>query len=101
MDTRAPDRTETSSGFVGIAEAFAGLHLDFGESAVDLPLHAGRELSSGFEVGETRLGRNREARRDGNAGAGHLSGAGTLAAEQIAHRLGALAEQVDPLVVGG
>jgi len=84
-----------------VAEALAGLHFDFVQRAIDLLLHAGRKLAAVFVVGETRLGCDREARRHGDTGTGHLGGTGALAAKQIAHGLSALAEQVDPLVLSG
>ena len=84
----------------GIAEALPGLHLDVVERAIELLLHSRRKISAAVEVGQASLGGDREPRRHGDVGAGHLGGAGAFAAEQIAHGLGALAEQVNPLVVG-
>ena len=83
----------------GVAEALAGLALDFADCRQDVvPQPVGQLLARG-EVVVARLGGDGEARRHRQAGVGHLGQPGALAAEQVAHRRVALraaaAEGVD------
>ena len=102
MDTRAPERTETSKGVARVAEALAHGTLDAGHRG----LHLVRErlrvaLAVPVEV-RAQLGGEREARRNGQPHATHLRQVGAFAAEQVA--LGAVAlrllarEDVDVLL---
>ena len=101
IEARPPERTDTSSGFLRIAERLAGQLADVVERLLDLRLQFG---GIGFvvrvEIGADR-GRNGEARRHRQAEIGHLGEVGALAAEQVAQArlaLGlAVAESVDPL----
>ncbi|KRT63159.1 MAG: hypothetical protein XU10_C0014G0016 [Chloroflexi bacterium CSP1-4] len=73
-----------------IAEALAGLALDFPHRLQDvLPEPVGK-LLAGVEVVVAGFGGDGEAGRHRQAGAGHLGQAGALAAEQVAHRRVAL-----------
>ena len=85
---------------VGVAELLAGGRLEARERLVDLR----RRVPSGssrpaLHVGDARLGRDREARRDavGAEDPRHLGDVRALAAEQVAHLARALGEVVDPL----
>ena len=89
----------------GVAEALAGLALDFACSASSdvVPQPVGQRLAGG-EVVVARLGRDGEAGRHGQAGVGHLGQAGALAAEQVAHRgvaFGAPAAEGVDVALGG
>ena len=82
IENTAPERTETSSGS-RVAEALAGALLERGEVLQDL----GRSPSGSCRraaVGAARLGRDREAVRDGDAEPRHLGEVVALAAEQLA-----------------
>ncbi len=101
IEARAPDRTETSSGFLRIREGSVGQRRHMGERGVDL----GRQLvriapAVGIEP-IAELSRQRKSGRDREAEIRHLGEVGALAAEQIAHRprtLGlAVPEGVHPL----
>ena len=101
METRAPERTETSSGRVAVAEAAADRRLDPRERFADLRSQVGRIVSVVLVECRADLGGDGEAGRDGQADAGHLGEIGALAAEQVAHLGAALvmagAEAVHPL----
>ncbi len=98
IDTRAPERTETSSGCLGIAEHLAGALLERGQRLVDLLGQAVGQLATGLHVGDAGLGRDREAGGHplGAQHPGHLGDAGALAAEQLALIARALGELTDP-----
>ena len=97
IDSRAPERTETSSGSLGVAELLAGALLERRQRLVDLLVEALGEAVLAH-VGDARLGRDREPARHpiGAQDARHLRDVGALAAEQLAHVPRALGELVDP-----
>src|SRR5580704_3658396 len=81
-----------------VAEALAGRLLDDLERLLHLlPEAVGKLRTLGVE-GIAGLGGDREARRDRQAGPGHLGDARTLPTEQVTHRGTALVEAVHPLV---
>jgi hypothetical protein len=102
MDARAPERTETSSGFrvCGVAKGLAGDAADLTQRGRDLLFQL---LRIGFSVRviiRADLGRNGESGRHRQPEARHLREPRALAAEQLAHARPALglaaAEGVDP-----
>ena len=104
IELRAPERTETSSGRVGIAEARA----DDPAHPLERRRRSRRSSPSGmrppiFEILVADLGRDREARRHGNAEVRHLGEVRPLSAEKLLHRRVAvrtpLAEEIDSLGV--
>ena len=101
MEARAPERTETSSGFCGIAEGAAGELADLGERLLDLAFELRRIGLAVVVVIGADLGGDGEARRHRQAQIGHLGEVRPLAAEQVLHprlALGlAVAEGIDPL----
>ena len=100
IEARAPERTETSSGFSRSPNRAAGEPADLRERRLDLGLEL---LRIGFavpvEVGAD-LGGDGEAGRHRQAEIGHLGEVRALAAEEIAQArrsLGlAVAEGIDP-----
>ena len=102
METRAPERTETSSGLWWSPKLVADRLLDPRQRRG----RPGRAARAGYccpcvVVVGADLGGDGEAGRHGQADAGHLRQVGALAAEQVAHVRAALvvagAEAVDPL----
>ena len=82
IENLAPERTLTSSGSVGIAEAAAHLRLELGDLGGDLVVEAGRPAR--LHVGPAGVGGDREARRHRQLQhAGHLGQVGALAAEEV------------------
>jgi hypothetical protein len=69
-----------------VAEALARLALDLPHGRQDVLPEPLRELFAGIEVVVAGLGRDGEARRDGEAGIRHLGQAGALAAQEVSHR---------------
>ena len=98
MEIAAPERTDTSSGPLGVAEAEPAALLEAADVIVDLLVEAGRDVVRGH-VGAARVGRDREARGDGDPELRHLGEADALAAEELATAVGRLLEAVD--VPGG
>ncbi len=87
-----------AAGCVGSPKRLAGLLLDAMQRGHDLLPQAWRGTASPLRVIRVAgLGRDREARRHGQPGVGHLGHARALAAEQVAHRGVALVEEIDPL----
>ena len=85
IEARAPERTETSSGFAASPKVAAGQPRDLGERRVDLAVERRRiALAVGVVVGAD-LGRDGEAGRHRQAEVGHLGEVGALAAEEVAH----------------
>ena len=85
MESRAPERTETSSGFSQVAEAFAEDLLGVGDAGLDLrPEFLWIGLFVGVIVGAD-FGGDGEAGRNGQADAGHFRQVGAFAAEQGLH----------------
>ena len=85
IDARAPERTLTRSGALGIAEAHAELLLDARERLVDRR----RELSRDLPVVRERaagVGRDGETGRDRQPERGHLRESCALAPEQVPAR---------------
>ena len=94
IEIAAPERTETSSGSAGVAEALAGLLLEPAHVLGDLGLEAVGEVVR-RHVGAAGVGRDREPARNGQPERGHLGEADPLAAEQLATAVGGLVEVVD------
>ncbi len=81
---------------VRIAEALRRLALERGDVLRNLGVEPVRQLAAAGHVRAARVGRDREARRDGNAERGHLGEPDSLAAEQLAPAAaGVLVEVVD------
>ena len=101
IESRAPERTETSSGFFDVAELLAGLLLDRGDAGLHLRLERRRIRPLVVVVVGADLGGDGEAGRHRQADAAHLGEVGALAAEQRLHAAVAvglrLAEQIDVL----
>ena len=99
IEARAPERTDTSSGF-GVAEHLAGDAADLRQRRLDLGLQVFRVFLLIGVIEGADLGGDGEAGRHRQAETGHFGEPGALAAEQIAHAgfaLGlAVAEAVDP-----
>ena len=72
IENFAPERTETSSGFVDRPELRAGRLLEPAQVLVHLLLDGGRHLASLLVVEVAGGRRDREARRHRQAGVGHL-----------------------------
>ena len=86
IDTGAPERTDTSSGSLGVAEAGAELLLDQASAASTCAFKlVGIGPCVVVEPGAD-LGGDGEARRDRQAEIAHLGEVGALAAEQRLHR---------------
>ena len=85
IENLAPERTDTSSGFCGVAEALAGASLHLAHRVQHVVPEAGRQRLAVGEVvvagfrGDGESGRRRQTRE------GHLGEAGALAAEQVLH----------------
>ena len=91
METRAPERTETNSGVLRIAEARADRLLNVRHARAHL-LGEGVGVTAALgKVGVADLGGDGEAGRDGNGQGAHLRQAGAFAAQQIAQIAAALA----------
>ena len=86
IETRAPERTETSSGLSGVAEARADAAPDLLDGLAHRILEAVGVVAAEGVEGVADLGGDGEAGRDWNAEAAHLGEAGALAAKQVAHR---------------
>ena len=101
IEARAPERTETSSGFFGSPSLAPIDFFDLGERGGDLGLQLGRVGVVLLVVVGADLGGDGEARRHRQPEARHLGQIGALAAEQVAHIGAALgraaAKAVDPL----
>ena len=99
IDSRAPERTDTSSGSSGSPSDLPARSSRRRERVRDLLLEAGGLLAAGRHVGDARLGGDREARRHalGAEHPRHLGDVRALAAEQVAHLARALGEVVDEL----
>ena len=85
IEARAPERTETSSGRLDVAEVGADRVADEAHGLVDLRLEAVGQLAALRVVGVADLGGDGEAGRHGQAEARHLGEIGALAAEQLRH----------------
>ena len=85
METRAPERTETSRGLCWIAEAAADGLLDTGQGLLDLGCEVFRVVPVVLVEGSADFGGDGEAGGNGQADRGHLGEVGALAAEQVAH----------------
>ena len=83
---------------LGVAEAEPAALLEAAEVSVDLLVETGGDVVRGH-VGAARVGRDREARGDGDPELRHLGEADALAAEELATAVGRLLEAVD--VPGG
>ena len=96
MENLAPRRTETSSG-----SASSPRRLPMAASSACRCVSTSSIRPAGnaalLQVGQARLGGDREARRDGQAHVRHLGQVGALAAEQVLHLPVALVEVVDEL----
>ena len=94
IENLAPDRTETSSGLVGITQLAADLPLEALHLLGDLRRHllGHRAL---LEVGATGLGGDREPGRDRQSELDHLGQVRALAAEQVLLVLVPFGEVVD------
>ena len=101
IETRAPLRTETSSGLAAIAEAFAGTLLEFAHRRATLSAEPVGEAAADAVELETLLGRDDEPGRHRQPGARHLGETGALAPEQILLIPGAFFKEVDRLRLGG
>ena len=98
IETRAPERTETSSGSSGSPSACRRCCSSAASaSSTSLGQPVGR-LAAGLHVGDAGLGRDREAggHSVGAEHPGHLGDVGALAAEQLALLARALGELMDP-----
>ena len=84
IETRAPERTETSSGSAVVAELLAGGLFDMGERCRHFGVDFGREFGAAGEIGDALLGGDGEARRHRQADRGHFGEVRALAAD---HRL--------------
>ncbi len=85
IEERAPDRTDTRRGSVGVTEFRAHDLLDLGHRRVDLGFDGRRVGLVVVVVIGADLGGEGEAGRHRNAEAGHLGQVGALAAEQVFH----------------
>ena len=86
MENFAPERTLTSSGFVGVAQLLADLLLPVSPSACAISwLISSGTLLLVLEIDVADFGGDREARRHRHARAAHLGQPGALAAEHILH----------------
>ena len=104
IEARAPERTETSSGRVDIAEVRTDRVADQSHGLVHLRLQAVGQFAAMRIVGVADLGRDGETGGNVQAQAGHLRKVGALAAEQLRH-VGATIDiaggkGVDPLRLG-
>ena len=101
IEARAPERTDTSSGVVDVAEVAPTASPTSLQRLVDLRLQALGQLAPVRVVGVADLGGDREAGRHGQAQARHLGEVGALAAEQLRHARTAVdiarGEDVNPL----
>ena len=100
IEIAAPERTETRSGSPGSPKRLPVFSSSEVRCALDLGLEAVRELPAALRVRAARVGRDREAGRNGHAELGHLRQPDALAAEQVATSLGGLVEVVDEAVRG-
>ena len=66
------------------AELLAGSFLQLGHRRVDFGLQTRRKAAARIVEAQTGFGRDREARRNGQAGCGHLGEPGALPAEHVA-----------------
>jgi hypothetical protein len=80
---------------VRVAEPLARLGLEPVEVLLDLLREAVREPLAVLRVGATRVGRDRESRRDGHAELRHLREPDALASEQLPPAAGRFVEVVD------
>ncbi len=97
IETRAPLRTETSSGSASIAEALSGTRFQLVHCALDLTVEAVGKAFALLVEAQARLGRDREAGGHRQSGAGHLGKARAFTAEQLFHRAVAFFEEIDIL----
>jgi len=82
MENLAPERTLTRSGLFG---SLACALFEQRQRLRHLVPEAVRELAAASVVLAACLGGDGEAGRDWHAGAGHLGGAGALAAKEVSH----------------
>ena len=83
IETRAPDRTETSSGFGGSPNIAVGRALDMRDAMRDL---IGQAIRKGFAIGiigSAHLSGDRKARRDGQTNRRHPIKVRAFAAKQV------------------
>ena len=103
METRAPERQETSSGFLRVAELRSHDLFGLAKGRLDLGLELRRVGLAVGVVVVADFGGDGEAGGDGQADEAHLGEVGTLAAEEVLHLAVAVglaaAEEVD--VLGG
>ena len=85
METRAPERTETSSGLWASPNFSPTALLDEGEGGLDLVLELGGVVAVIVVEGGADLGGDGEAGGHRQVDAGHLGQVGALAAEEVAH----------------
>ena len=85
MENFAPERTLTSSGFVGIAQLLADLRFEFLQRRQNLLVDLVGNLVAVLEIDVADFGRNGESGRHGHSGAAHLGEPGALAAEDVFH----------------
>ena len=98
MEARAPERTETSSGFFEVAEFFAGHLLHLADILHDLRHDLVVDLAAVLIVLGAGLGGDGEALGNGKSDVGHLGQVCAFAAQQFTHGSVALAEQIDILL---
>ena len=84
IEIAAPERTETRSGWDGIAEPLRGTLLEPLDVTSHLVVEAGRHRLAGRHVGAAGVGRDREPGRHRHAERSHLREPHTLAAEELA-----------------
>ena len=85
MDTRAPDLTETSSGFYGITKFTIDRVFDQLEGCVKLGIQIIWIVPIVFIELCAEFRRDREAWRNGQADVRHLGKVGSFAAKEVAH----------------
>ena len=103
IDSRAPERTDTSSGSSSSPSFLPACVLQPRQRLVDLVLEPVRLGPVGLHVGHARLGGDGEAGRHplGAQDAGHLGHVGALAPQQVPHVPRALGEVVHELRIRG
>jgi hypothetical protein len=97
IDSRAPERTDTSSGLDGSPNFLPTCgfdHLQRFESLLPQPFG---ELPAACVVFVACFGGDGETGGNGNAGTGHFSDASAFATKEIAHRRVTFGEEIHPL----
>ena len=105
IENFAPERTDTNSGFLYVAEFCSSRIFELGKVTLHLTVDGGGRFPALLVVKIAGFGRHRETRRHWQSGIGHLGEVRALASEQpfhVAVAVGfAAAEEIHELTLAG